>query len=46
MGDRRRTARIVAKKDTNGAFETFALDDEIVYVALLLEDAGDLEFEL
>jgi hypothetical protein len=46
MGDRRRTARIVTKKDADGALETFALDDEIVDVALFLENAGDLEFEL
>src|SRR6185503_12791676 len=43
--NRRRTARVVAEENSNRTLETFALDDEVVDVALFFQDAGDLKFE-
>src|SRR6185369_200406 len=44
--DRRRTARVVAQEDPNGALQSFAFDDEVVDVTLFLQNTGNLEFEL
>src|SRR6476620_8451666 len=43
--NRRGTACVVAEKNSNRTLETFALDDEVVDVALFLQDAGNLKFE-
>src|SRR5919205_2839109 len=39
-------ARVVAQEDADGAARPLALDDVVVDVALLLEDAGDLQLQL
>src|SRR5689334_23108249 len=46
MCNRRSTARVVAQKNSNRTLETFAFDDKVVDVALFLQDAGNLKFEL
>src|SRR5215211_7238341 len=39
-------ARVVAQEDADGALDALALHDEIVDVALFLQDAGDLQLQL
>src|SRR5689334_23978830 len=39
--NRRSTARVVAQKNSNRTLETFALDDEVVDVALFLQDRSE-----
>src|ERR1051325_3675951 len=45
MRDRRCAARVIAKKDTNGALQAFALQDEVIDVAFFFENASNLEFQ-
>src|SRR5687768_13306224 len=44
--DRRSAARVVAQKNPNQALRAFALEDEVVDVAFLLEDARNLQLQL
>src|SRR5207302_1098794 len=46
MRDRRRAARVVAQKDANQALRAFALEDEVIDVAFLFEDARDFQLQL
>src|SRR5437868_13398836 len=46
MRNRRGAARVVAQKDAHDFLRAFALDDEVVDVAFLLQDARDLQLQL
>jgi hypothetical protein len=45
MSDRRCSARIVPKEDSDGPLQALALDDEVINVAFLFQDAGDFKFQ-
>jgi hypothetical protein len=42
MRNGRSAARIVAQENADRALDAFALDDEVIDVALFFENAGDL----
>jgi hypothetical protein len=46
MRDRRSAARVVTKKDSDGALQTFAFENEVIDVALFFQNAGYFQFEL
>jgi hypothetical protein len=44
--NRRGAARVIPQKDANHALRAFALQDEVIDIAFLFEDARDFQFQL
>src|SRR5213083_453402 len=43
--NRRNAARVITQKDADNFFHAFALDDEVINVAFLFEDARDFKLQ-